>query len=69
MQIEEVLHNHTSQLMAIPGVTGVGIGEKAGKPVLLIMVKALTQELKKQLPSQLAGIPIQVEVVGEISAF
>lgn len=68
MRIEDAMRLHEQQLMAIPGVNGVGIGESNGQPVILIMVKQLTPDLKKKLPSQLEGYGVKVEVVGEIRA-
>ena len=69
MQIEEILDNHQDELMAIPGVTGVGIGDNFGKPVIVVMVTALSSELRDAIPSRLEGVDVQVEVTGEISAF
>lgn len=68
MKIEDVQQRHEQRLMAIPGVNGVGIGESNGQPVILIMVKQLTPDLKKKLPNQLEGFGVKVEVVGEIRA-
>jgi len=69
MKIEDVLDKHQDRLMAVPGVTGVGIGERAGRPVLVVMVKALTPESRAKIPSRLEGFEVEVEVTGEISAF
>jgi hypothetical protein len=69
MQIEDVQLRHEQQLMNIPGVTGVGIGEQNGQPVIVIMVQQRTAELNKQLPKQLDGYGVKVEVSGEITAF
>jgi len=69
MKIEDVLDKHQDRLMAAPGVTGVGIGERVGRPVLVVMVKALTSELRATIPDRLEGFEVEVEVTGEISAF
>jgi hypothetical protein len=69
MKIEDVLDKHQDQLMAVPEVTGIGIGERAGSPVLVVMVNALTAELKARIPSRLEGFAVEIEVIGEISAF
>lgn len=69
MKIDDVLQNNTETLMAIPGVTGVGIGESEGKPAIVIMVIALTPELEGKLPGSLNGFEVRIEVTGEISAF
>lgn len=69
MKIEDALDKHQDRLMAVPGVTGVGIGARAGKSVLVVMVKALTSELRAKIPARLEGFEVEVEVTGEISAF
>ena len=51
MNIEQVLNDHHDRLMAIPGVTGMGIGSKDGKPAIVIMVKQLTSDMEARLPS------------------
>jgi hypothetical protein len=38
MGIEQVLDRHSKQLLELPGVTGMGIGEQSGKPKIVIMV-------------------------------
>jgi hypothetical protein len=69
MDIKQAFDQHQDQLMAIPGITGVGIGAKEGKPAIVVMVGELTPELKASLPQSLAGHPVVVEESGEISAF
>ena len=69
MNIEEVLDRHRDRLMAIPGVSGLGIGDKGGNPAIVIMVKQLTPDLKARLPRALEGHPVVVEQSGEIVAF
>ena len=69
MDIQQVFDQHHDQLMAVPGVTGIGIGTKEGKPAIVIMVGELTPELKTSLPQSLGGHPVVVEESGEISAF
>ena len=65
--IEEVLEEHTAELMAIPGVVGTGIGEFEGKPCIKVFVVENTEELTNKIPSQVEG-PIIVEDTGEIRA-
>ena len=69
MAIEDVLRKNEGRLMAIPGVIGVGIGESEGMPIIIIMVKELTSELKNKLPYKLDSFDVKVEVVGEVTAF
>lgn len=69
MKIEDVQQRHEQQLMAIPGVTAIGIGEQHGQPVIVIMVNQRTEELNQKLPRQLEGFGVKVEVSGELNAF
>jgi hypothetical protein len=69
MNIEQVFDRHHDRLMAIPSVTGLGIGDKDGKPAIVIMVRQLTPDLKARLPRALEGHPVIVQQSGEIVAF
>ena len=69
MDIQAVIRRHQDRLMTIPGVTGVAEGESQGSPVVLVMVHQLTPELKRQIPRELDGVPVQVDPVGDITAF
>jgi hypothetical protein len=69
MNIEQSFAHHHDRLMAIPGVTGLGIGNKDGKAAIIIMVQQLTPDLQARLPRVLEGHPVVVEQSGEIVAF
>lgn len=69
VQIEDVLDNYQDQLMSVSGVIGVGIGESMGQPVIVVMVTAVTPEIKAMIPNRLENFVVQVEITGEISAF
>jgi hypothetical protein len=69
MKIEETIAKNQAQLMAIPGVVGVGQGESGGAPVILVMVKKLTPQLQRKLPSKLDRFAVKIEETGEVSAF
>lgn len=66
MDIDGAVEMHQDRLMAIPGVTGIGIGENAGRPVIVVMVATLTPEVRAQVPSQLEGFEVQLETSGDI---
>jgi hypothetical protein len=68
MNIEQVFNDHQDQLMTIPGVTGVGIGSKDGKPAIVVMVERLTPALTALVPRSLKGYPLVVEQSGKIVA-
>jgi len=64
--IEEVLKEHTLHLMSIQGVTGAAQGELNGKPCIKVYVVRETEELKKQIPNELEGYPVEIQVSGVI---
>lgn len=66
--ITDVLKRHTDSLMAIPDVVGVGQGEKNGAPTIYIMVKRMTDGLRRALPDSIEGYAVDVHVTGEIKA-
>ena len=66
--IPAVLERHTEELMALPGVVGVGQGSCDGTPCILVLVSQTTPALEEHVPSQLEGIPVTIRVTGEIIA-
>lgn len=68
--IEKVKAAHEARLMAIDGVQGVGIGQREDGDGLAIKVyvDSKTKALQEQLPKQLEGHPVQIEVSGEFHA-
>ena len=63
-----VLNNYTSELMQLPGVVAVGLGECAGAPCIRVLSENQDSELTQQLPKEINGIPITLEVSGQIKA-
>lgn len=70
MDIEAVKNKHEQQLMQLPNVTGVGIGEKAGKAIIKVFVtrKVPVSSLQSQeiVPRLLEGYETDVEEIGEV---
>ncbi len=68
--IGAVLDEHQEELMRLPGVVGVGVGqdETTGEPVILILMAEPAPDLEKALPQKLNGYPVKPLVVGEIKA-
>lgn len=71
MNIETVKMKHEAQLMQLPNVTGVGIGEKAGKTVIKVFV---TQKIPESalcpqeiIPKSLDGYETCVEEIGVVT--
>lgn len=65
MNIESVMKKYEAQLMRLPNVTGVGIGEKKGKEVIIVFVKRKVSEAALQpseiIPKTLEGYETNVE--------
>jgi len=66
--IEQVLLQHTPDLMRIPGVVGVGQGLHKGKPCIVVMVSVLTREIRRKVPDRLEGYRVRIHVTGEFRA-
>ena len=71
MSIEDVKTKHEDKLMQLPNVTGVGIGEEAGKAVIKVFVthKVPKSDLQPQnmVPKMLEGWKIDVEEIGVVT--
>ncbi len=65
--INTVMEAHVNDLMAIPGVTGVAIGEMEDKtPCILVLVVEETDEINRRIPKTLEGHPVRIFESGEI---
>lgn len=72
MSIEAVKMKYEEQLMRLSNVTGVGIGQKAGKAVIKVFVthKVPESALRPQdiIPKTLEGYQTDVEEIGVVTA-
>ncbi len=72
VDIEAVLRKHEDALLAYPNVNGIGIGERAGKPVIKVLVARKVPESALSpdqiIPKVLDGCETDVEEIGEITA-
>jgi len=72
MSIKAVKEEYEEQLMRIPNVTGVGIGEKGGKEVIKVFVthKVPESSLRPEeiIPETLDGFEVDVEDIGTDTA-
>ena len=65
--IKTVMEAHAGELMAIPGVTGVAIGELEDRtPCILVLVAESTDEIVRGIPDILEGLPVRLLESGEI---
>jgi hypothetical protein len=72
MSIESVKSKYEDQLMQLPNVTGVGIGQKSGKEVIKVFVTHKVPESTLQphevVPKTLEGYETDVEDIGYVTA-
>jgi hypothetical protein len=72
VSIEDVKIKHEAELMRLPNVTGVGIGEKEGKQVIKVFVthKVPDSALQPQevVPKRLEEYETDVEEIGVVTA-
>ncbi len=70
--IAEAKTRHEAELLALPNVTGVGIGERTGKPVIKVFVTEKVPESRlapeERIPTLLDGYEVDVEAIGFIEA-
>ena len=66
--IEEVIKEHTDELMSIPGVVGTAQGLCDGKPCIKVLIIKKNPELEQKIPNLLEGYPVVVQETGEIRA-
>ena len=65
--INAVKEAHTKELMALPGVVGVYVGELDDHtPAIGVMVVKKTPELGQKIPKVLEGYPVKIDETGEI---
>jgi hypothetical protein len=67
MTAAQVVAAHDDSLLALPGVVGVYEGRNdAGVTVIRVMLAEATPEAERQIPKQLEGYPVEVEITGRI---
>ncbi|MGQ3685414.1 MAG: hypothetical protein ACUBOA_10490 [Candidatus Loosdrechtia sp.] len=66
--IHSVKDRYEAELMTIPGVVGVGIGQTDGKECMQVYVRQMTPELERAIPEEIEGYPVVVEATGPIVA-
>ena len=66
--IEEVLKEHTEELMSIPGVVGTAEGLCDGNPCIKVFVIKFTPELEQKILNILEGYAVEVVETGEFKA-
>ncbi len=72
MSIKTVMKKHEEQLLRLPNVTGVGIGRKNGKDVIIVYVthKVPESSLRPEeiISKTIEGYEVDVEEIGVVTA-
>jgi hypothetical protein len=66
--IQQVQEEHTPAWLALPGVVGTAIGQCNGRPCILVLAAANTEQIRKKIPATIDGYPVVVQYSGEIRA-
>ena len=66
--IREVLEERTGEWMAMPGVVGTAVGQRDGRPCLVVLVAVRTDELAARLPAEVEGYRVVIKESGELRA-
>jgi hypothetical protein len=56
------------QIIDLPGVTAIGVGESGGSPCIRVWVVELTEELREAIPRSFEDFPVLVQESGPIRA-
>lgn len=66
----EIKQRYEPKWLAIPGVTAVGVGQIGEDRIgIIISVANNTDKIRKQLPADVEGVPVEVRVSGEFKPF
>lgn len=72
MDITDVKQRYENDLLNLPNVIGVAIGEKGGKPIIKIFVTHKVSEASLQpeevVPKTLDGFETDVDEIGPVTA-
>ncbi|MFH5831995.1 hypothetical protein ACG2F4_04425 [Halalkalibaculum sp. DA3122] len=64
-----IKQKYEKEWLAIDGVTAVGIGLVDGDTIgIIISVSADEERIRNQLPAEIEGIPVKVDVTGNFRA-
>lgn len=63
-----VKRENEARWLALEGVVAVGIGTVGGRPGIVVSVRADSPRLRRELPSEVEGVPVEVRVSGDLRA-
>ncbi len=68
-RVRAVKQAHEQRWLVLDGVVAVGIGQRAdGTPQIVVSVEADSARLRRQIPQQAEGVPIEIQVTGPLRA-
>jgi hypothetical protein len=68
-RLKSIQSRHEDEIMAIPGVVGIGIGRGAADGLAFkVLVAVRTPAIEAAVPDDIEGVPVDVEEIGEIVA-
>jgi hypothetical protein len=68
ISIRTALRRHVERLLAIPGVAGVAVSERDGRPCIAVYVDPAAGPPPGALPAMLEGYPVVSEAAGRFRA-
>lgn len=66
--VETVLETKRAYILKMPGVVGVGRGQRCEQDVIIVMVKSRDSAVLDQIPASIEGYSVLVEEVGIVGA-
>ena len=69
--VTKVKERHEAGLMAVPGVTGVGVGASdvtAGEAVIEVYVEQANRSVRSAIPARLEDVSVRIVETGEVVA-
>jgi hypothetical protein len=67
-RVVQIKEEHEARLLAIEGVTGVGVGQDhIGDDAIIVYLRDAASQ--KRIPTEIEGVSVRAEVSGEIDAY
>ena len=60
---------HSPELLAVDGVQGVGVSERAGQLLIKVYVANNLDALRAAIPRELDDVPVELEASGTFTAY
>ena len=68
-EVRAVKQKHETRWLACPGVVAVGIGQRVdGKPKIVVSVESDSVRIRREIPEEVEGVPVEIQVTGPMRA-